>query len=150
MHLIKLTLLLPLCLCQSLLGQGNASTPKDLAQAPSTLHLFDINIDPRNTAPAEVDVPCRAQDLEEAFALMQDKHPDCSYFAIVKGRSIERIVDVEAMSNGTMLMFTMIHGLKEKTVLVKVEDVEEFGHRKGTRRHSPVQYPSGWNRGGWE
>ncbi len=139
-----LTVALP-CL---LFANGEGLEPKEEASAQIATAVepefsFDFGSDHSQTEKTVVEPKDRAEDFEEAFKALKRANPDAKIYAIVEGQSVEDVVDLQVMPNGTLLVLTIRYGRQEETRVVKVEEVDYLGHR-GFKRESPIRYPDGW------
>ena len=106
----------------------------------------DISLDLENNDAntfLEVDSKGRARDFQAAFREMIKNESSARTYVVVDGRSIDRIADVRALPDETLVQLVIQRGRHQEYRVVKVEDIEEFGTR-GHRANSPVTYPDAW------
>lgn len=111
-------------------------------EIPARVDVLDIEVDANDTQKhLQIDVKERAQDWKESFDSLREQDPDRDIYAIVKGRSIERITDLEVTANGNILMMTSerIAGYP-KHHAVRLEDLEFLGHRQSDRSRVRVKW----------
>jgi hypothetical protein len=120
---------------------SNQENSSSLSQPPS----ISIEVDHREIRPTmEVDTKARAHDLEKGFDHLRASYPEGNIYAIVKGQSIDHIIDLTVLPGGTMVSITPQHRNRSGARIVKVEDVEKVALRKNKRTQPAVRIPSAW------
>lgn len=77
----------------------------------------------------QVDPTKRAEDYAQAIHSILKEDPSARIYAIIKGVSLDRIIDFEVLPNGTVVKITYKAGIRRKQKLVPVEDIDEIGQR---------------------
>ena len=88
--------------------------------------------------PPPTDPLTRASDWVAAFKRMHQAEPQRSIYAIVAGQSIEHIVDVQQLENGSLLELTIEHRGDTDTRVIRVEDLEKFEYRGSGKKKVQV------------
>ncbi len=110
----------------------------------STPALLNIDVQAEQKPFTEVRNADRAADYAEAFANLQARNPDGNIFAVVKGRSIDHIVDLKVLPQGSLLMLVTRHRERENQLVVRVEELEQLGVRSGRSDGPAVELPASW------
>lgn len=105
-----------------------------------------IEIDAEDTENIiHIDAKARAIDYEEAFRELYRQDPTAKIYAIVDGKSLDNIVNVQAMPEQTLVIFTIATRHRTFQQVAKTEEIEEFGTRGSTRSKIMVHFPNSNN-----
>lgn len=150
----KIFLLIQLFLTNALFSQTTISQGQ--GQSQSQGQSQNIILSPSSQEPrvfveednlhkhTKINLDDRSGDIAEAFEkLLYSKAPDERIFVVVDGISYDGVIDVEAMENGTLLLFTIEnHSRRCYNKVFKTEEIDEFGIRERRNSHIRVHFPS--------
>lgn len=71
----------------------------------------------------------KASDFIKAFELLKKEKPSSKiYYKLYSNRTINNIIDVSMLENGTLILFKIATSQGTKLIIVPVEEIEEIGH----------------------
>lgn len=71
----------------------------------------------------------KAADLVKAFELLKrEKNSSKIYYQLSSNRTINNIIDVNMLDNGTLILFRVATSQGTRIVIVPTEDIQEIGH----------------------
>jgi hypothetical protein len=123
--------------------QPDAQHPENaIGGAPAVGNATIVNVEHFDNALKSVDIDTyeRGSDYAAAFEKLRRSSPSSNIFAVVKGRSFDRICDMETMPNASLIMIRY-GGACMQTEVVPVEDIEELGIRGYSGSPVHVYFP---------